>query len=127
MSALVTDAEAADLARACDDFARSDRTESDVRRLGRLMAKAAPRLLADRAERVQREAGERAHWNCPTHGPGRAEAWGCPDCVAFLRREVEGLRSLIDQIVQAARAAESPEDMLYAVEQAARRAARERP
>lgn len=25
-------------------------------------------------------------WHCDTHGPGRLNAWGCPDCVAELRR-----------------------------------------
>ncbi len=25
-------------------------------------------------------------WHCDTHGPGKLSAWGCPDCVAELRR-----------------------------------------
>lgn len=31
-------------------------------------------------------------WHCDTHGPGNAHAWGCPECVREMRRDVESLR-----------------------------------
>lgn len=41
-------------------------------------------------------------WHCGTHGPGKLSAWGCPDCVAELRRwksthapRIEALKGLL--------------------------------
>ena len=27
-------------------------------------------------------------WKCPTHGPARPDAWGCPECVREMRKEL---------------------------------------
>ena len=38
-------------------------------------------------ERMVRPGAEAPRWwHCDTHGPGKLNAWGCPDCVAELRR-----------------------------------------
>ena len=41
---------------------------------------------------------ERAHWLCQTHGPGRVEAWGCPDCVRELREERDALAARVEAL-----------------------------
>jgi hypothetical protein len=39
------------------------------------------------AERTVRPVSEAPRWwHCDTHGPGKLNAWGCPECVAELRR-----------------------------------------
>jgi hypothetical protein len=39
------------------------------------------------AERTVRPVAEALRWwRCDTHGSGKLAAWGCPDCVAELRR-----------------------------------------
>lgn len=32
-------------------------------------------------------------WKCSTHGPAKAGAWGCPECVSEMRAELERIKS----------------------------------
>ena len=38
------------------------------------------------AKRPPLSDGPPRWWHCDTHGAGKLNAWGCPDCVAELRR-----------------------------------------
>jgi hypothetical protein len=40
-------------------------------------------------------------WKCDTHGPAKANAWGCPECVREMRGELKALRDVVEQILDA--------------------------
>lgn len=48
------------------------------------------RALIDRGRKIVP-----SWWKCSVHGPGKREAWGCPDCVWELKRENARLREAL--------------------------------
>lgn len=45
-----------------------------------------------------------AWWRCDTHGPAKAGAWGCPECVREMRAELKRLRAAHGTAVEALKA-----------------------
>ena len=39
-------------------------------------------------------------WKCDTHGPAKAGAWGCPECVHELRTELMFMRRVLCDLMQ---------------------------
>lgn len=52
---------------------------------------------ADRGSELSAGLGPR-WWDCATHGRGRANAWGCHECVREMREEIKRLRAALTKI-----------------------------
>lgn len=39
-------------------------------------------------------------WKCDTHGPAKAGAWGCPECVSEMRAELMFTRRVLCDLMQ---------------------------
>jgi hypothetical protein len=52
-------------------------------------------FITEDIERADRIAARLDIQRCATHPTAVETGWGCPDCVAFLRQEIERLRGLL--------------------------------
>ena len=56
--------------------------------------KALEEVVGAISEGVKFDVEAPRQWRCDTHGPAKAGAWGCPECVHEMRAEIEELDAL---------------------------------